>query len=419
MATHYSRLESILPLDPLDQPLPSSTLPPVQEGTRRRVAMFLSIDSFEGFYGGTFGLDRETFLTTYRNDFVWEYAGGLSRCGHPVFLYILSFGPPTVHQTPEGIQVRFLPLPLWFRFLDPILFRLRSMRYGPSLRDRIAYLGYGRALHRALQADAIDILYHQELWTPRFDIVIEHRSVPVMGAEHGAVYAPWMESAKRRSLPLAAQVICQSLTNLERARAFGAKAELMYNGVDTGFFSPPESPTTRPRMLLAVGRLVEDQKRFSDLLRALLLLPEYTLTLVGSGPDQARLKALAAELKISDRVHFAGFVADRQELRRLYRECGVFVSTSSWEAVALVLLEAMSCGAPVVATAIPSFQELLADGQDGILVPVGAPERLAEAIRQAFAQQQELGLHARAKVESGYSSGALYKRLSDLIQASA
>ena len=48
----------------------------------RRVAIFTSCDSFEGFYGGTFGLDRETFLGSYRNDFVWEYSEGLRQCGH-------------------------------------------------------------------------------------------------------------------------------------------------------------------------------------------------------------------------------------------------------------------------------------------------------------------------------------------------
>ena len=102
--------------------------------------------------------------------------------------------------------------------------------------------------------------------------------------------------------------------------------------------------------------------------------------LVGSGPDEIKLKKAAADLGVAERVHFAGFVSDRKELRRLYQECGVFVSTSRWEAVALVLLEAMSCAAPVVATRIPSFEELITDGDDGLLVPVGAPGDLAQAI---------------------------------------
>jgi glycosyltransferase involved in cell wall biosynthesis len=191
----------------------------------------------------------------------------------------------------------------------------------------------------------------------------------------------------------------------------------MSNGVDTNFFLPPGSPQLRQKTVLAVGRLVEEQKRFSDLMRAMQSLSDFRLILVGSGPDDLKLRQVATEQGLTDRVHFAGFVSDRKELRRLYQECGVFVSTSSWEAVALVLLEAMSCAAPVVATRIPSFMELIADGTDGLLVPVGAPEELAQAIRKAYESQQQLGTNARETVASRYSSEILYGRLSDLIEA--
>jgi glycosyltransferase involved in cell wall biosynthesis len=120
---------------------------------------------------------------------------------------------------------------------------------------------------------------------------------------------------------------------------------------------------------------------------------------------------------LSERVHFAGFISDRNSLRRLYQECGVFVSTSSWEAVALVVLEAMSCGAPVVATRIPSFEELLTDGKDGLLVPVGSPEQVARAICSAYERQKDLGKNARRTVETQYSSRALYGQLSNLLES--
>jgi glycosyltransferase involved in cell wall biosynthesis len=212
-------------------------------------------------------------------------------------------------------------------------------------------------------------------------------------------------------------VICQSQTGLERAHSFGADAVLMSNGVDTTFFIPPESAGPRQKTVLAVGRLVEEQKRFSDLLHAMQSLPDFSLILVGSGPDETRLRKLTADLGLSERVRLLGFVSDRNELRRLYQECGVFVSTSNWEAVALVLLEAMSCAAPVVATRIPSFEDLLTDAEDGLLVPVGAPSALARAILAAYERREKLGANARHTVEMRYASGVLYKRLSDLIEA--
>ncbi len=383
----------------------------------RRVAVFTSCDSFEGFYGGTFGLDRETFLKSYRNDFVWEYSEGLRRCGHEVVIYILSYGPPELHEISQGLSVRFIPLPRWLRAVDSLLWRLRGLKHGPSLRDRTAYMAYSEALRGAMAKDRIEILYHQEIWTSRFDVVVEKSSVPVVGADHGAVFLDWMESAKRKSFKRAAGLICQSQTGLERAHSFGADAVLMSNGVDTTFFVPPESAGLRQKTVLAVGRLVEEQKRFSDLIHAMQSLPDFSLILVGSGPDETRLRKLTADLGLSERVRLLGFVSDRNELRSLYQECGVFVSTSNWEAVALVLLEAMSCAAPVVATRIPSFEDLLTDDEDGLLVPVGDPSAVAQAILAAYERQEKLGANARYTVEMRYASGVLYRRLSDLIEA--
>lgn len=387
--------------------------------TGKRVAFFLSADSFEGFYGGIFGLDRNTFLASYRNDFVWEYAYGLRKLGHSVFLYILSYGRPVVHRIEEGLHVRFLPLPLWLRIVEPFTYRLRGVSGLRTLRDRVAYAGYGAALEAALRADRIDVLYHQEIWTPRFDLVLRRVKVPTVGAEHGAVYETWMEKSKRASLGLAAALTCQSLEGIERCRRFGGRPELMYNGVDAEYFTPPAISARRSKTILTVGRLVEQQKRFKDLLHALSYLPEFTLLLVGTGPDEAVLKRLTEELGLRERVRFLGFIADRAELRNLYRESGVFVSSSAWEAVALVVLEAMSCEMPVVCTQIASFEELIQDGVDGLLVPVGDPAAIGRSVRDAFDRSSTLGHNARITVVSRYSSERLYARLSTLIEAAS
>ncbi len=384
---------------------------------KKRIAIFISCDSFEGFYGGTFGLNRETYLRSYRNDFVWEYAEGLRRQGHVVVIYILSYGNPELRQAYDGLSVRFLRLPFWLRVVDPVLYRLRPRRYGSTTRDRVAFLGYGQALQAALVQDGIDVLYHQEVWTPRFDIITRASQVHVVGADQGAVYADWMAPAKRLSVRRASYVLCQSAITADRVRGFGGKPILFSNGVDTDFFKPPPSEPRRGRCVLAVGRLVEGQKRFSDLLRAMQSLPDFSLTLVGSGPDEARLKQFAVESGIAERVTFAGFLSDRAELRRLYQDCGVFVSSSKWEATALVVLEAMSCAAPVVATRIPSFEDLFTDKVDGLLVSVGAPGEMAHAIRAAHEHQSELGENARATAVSRYSSHSVYSRLSDLLES--
>jgi glycosyltransferase involved in cell wall biosynthesis len=125
---------------------------------------------------------------------------------------------------------------------------------------------------------------------------------------------------------------------LERALSAGGNAVLMCNGVESGFFAPSTSGDPRLKEVLTVGRIVEAQKRFSDLMRAMCFLPDFTLTIVGTGPDETKLKRLPSELGIADRVHFAGFISDRGQLRSLYQRCGAFVSSSAWEAAALVVL---------------------------------------------------------------------------------
>ena len=384
----------------------------------KRVAMLLSCDSFEKFFGGMFNLDRDSYVQTYRNDFAWSYGEALVQKGHQVFLYVLSYGPAELRLAPGGLQVRFLPLPAWLRAADPVLFRLQQLPGGEMRRDRVAYLGYRRALSTAMAMDAIDLLYVQEVWTPRFLLVLRDAGLPVIGADHGARYDPALNPLRRAVFPHATKLICQTTDNLQNVQALGGNGLLIPNGIDTNFFSPDPAGHNgdRPKTILAVGRLTETQKRFSDLIRALVLLPDFHLNIVGSGPDGALLEGLAQELGVRDRVNFLGFVSDRSTLRQLYREASLFVSSSAWEAVALVVLEAMSCGTPVVATRIPSFEVLLDNAKGGLLVPVGKPDHLAAAIQDVYRDRVALGLAARARVEASYAADTLYEQLSQTIE---
>ncbi len=386
---------------------------------RKRIAFFLSADSFEHFFGGMFRLSRAQYLSSYRNDFVWDYARGLRDQGHEIFIYILSYDAALLQPIEPGIYVRFLPLPRWVRLTDPVLYRLQRFSFAYAWREQVRFLAYHRALRRALADDRADVLYHQEVWTPRFDVLVEKLQIPIVAADHGAPYLEAAMRRKRQTVPQAILITCQSQTNLDRVQAFGGRAVLLPNGVDTDFFSPAPANPTRPKTMLAVGRLVDAQKHFSDLLALLAALTDFELTLVGSGPDEAMLKALSQQLGVQARVHFAGFLSDKPTLRQLYRECSLFISTSAWEAFALVVLEAMSCGAPIVATRIPAFEEMLTDGRDGLLFPVGDLESAAEAVRQAFANQEVLGRNARARVVANFSSHILYEKLSSLLQAGA
>ena len=117
------------------------------------------------------------------------------------------------------------------------------------------------------------------------------------------------------------------------------------------------------------------------MIRALARLPQtWRLQIAGDGPDRVMLERLGAEFGIAERVDYLGFISDSTKLRELYRRASVLALPSAYEGLPMVLLEAMSCGTPVVGSDIPAIAEVIERGRPGLLVPVGDPGSLAEAL---------------------------------------
>lgn len=137
-------------------------------------------------------------------------------------------------------------------------------------------------------------------------------------------------------------------------------------------------------MIISAGRLTR-QKDQATLIRAFAELSRRRpaqLLLLGEGELRPRLEALARELGVGDRVSLPGAVANPFPYMR---EADLFVLSSAWEGFGNVLVEAMATGTPVVTTDCPHGpREILEDGKWGILVPVGEPARLAEAMEQVL-----------------------------------
>ena len=151
-------------------------------------------------------------------------------------------------------------------------------------------------------------------------------------------------------------------------------------------------------VFVAIGRLVP-QKDFATLIRAFAQLdgdPLPRLAILGEGPLRADLEALAAELGVRDRVGLLGFVEDPQQY---VRRASALVMSSVYEGFGVVLVEAMACGTPVIATDCPHGPaEILDGGRFGRLVPVCDPAALAQAMRDALAgdHPSRAALRARA-----------------------
>jgi teichuronic acid biosynthesis glycosyltransferase TuaC len=164
-----------------------------------------------------------------------------------------------------------------------------------------------------------------------------------------------------------------------------AKVTVLRNGVDLSLFRPvPDRAAARAALgfdgptLLSVGHLIE-RKRNELTIAALALLPRHRLVLVGEGPERAALEALAARLGVAGRVRFAGSVP-HAALPRWYSAADLLVLASSREGWANVLLEAMACGTPAVATPAWGSREAVAAPEAGIVVDEATPQALAAAI---------------------------------------
>jgi glycosyltransferase involved in cell wall biosynthesis len=388
--------------------------------TRRplRAAVLLSTEYFEAFYGHDLGLTVDEYLGSYRNDWSWDWCRALRAQGQEPLIYLPSLREAGLRPTPEGVVVRFLPVGRlytpWRRM--PVLKRSPPGRYVAQAANAAAFL---RPLRRALAADEIDVLLVQEYWTARFDLLAGRLPVPILAVDQGLPDRHEVKLLKRRSLPRAERVLTQTKIECDKVAAYGASAERLPNGVDTERWSAGAGDGAgSSRTVLTVARLLDMQKRTSDLIEAIALLGgEWRLRILGGGPDEAALRAKAARLGVATRVAFLGFTLEKERVRDECRNCSVFVLPSAYEGLPMALLEAMSCGVAVVASDIPAIAEVVTDGHDGLLVPVGGPARLAERIEEAVARRAELGAAARETIELRYSQGAMARRLVEVMEA--
>jgi glycosyltransferase involved in cell wall biosynthesis len=385
-----------------------------------RAALLLSTEHFEGFYERQMGLTVEDYLERYRNDWSWDWCRALQSQDQEALIYVPALHQRGRHSTPEGVAVRFLPVGRlyapWERL--PILKRTPVGRYVAQAVNAAAFL---RGLRAALARDEVDVLLIQEYWTARYDVLAARLGIPIVAVDQGLPDRRELKLLKRRLLPRARLVLTQTSGERDKAAAYGGVAERVANSVDTERWSPPSDDSARvPQTVLTVGRLLEMQKRTSDLIRAIHRLgPGWRLRILGSGPDEQTLRDHARRLGVEDRVAFLGFTLDQERVRTECRSCSVFALPSAYEGLPMALLEAMSCGAAVVGSDIPAIEEVVTDGRDGLLAPVASPERLADRIREADARRAELGAAARATVEAAYSQPAMGRRLVELLEVAA
>jgi teichuronic acid biosynthesis glycosyltransferase TuaC len=181
----------------------------------------------------------------------------------------------------------------------------------------------------------------------------------------------------------------------------GSRIQVLRNGVDLDLFAPRDRAAARRELgleaagpvLLSVGWLAP-QKGFDLVIRAAAALPDTLLIIVGEAAEKAVLQRLARKLHVDGRVRFLGTMP-QQRLATVYNAADVLVLASAREGLPNVVLEALACGTPVVATAVGGVPEIVRVRAAGRLVQERTPEVIAGAVRDLLADPP-----ARAEVRA-------------------
>jgi glycosyltransferase involved in cell wall biosynthesis len=188
--------------------------------------------------------------------------------------------------------------------------------------------------------------------------------------------------------------VCQALK--DRLVELGTppdKIVVLRNGVDLQLFKPLDRQAARARLDLtrrtlgSVGWLVE-RKGHHHAIQALRALPDTDLLIVGEGPERTALEQLALKEGVSKRVRFLGRI-EQKRLPEIYNAIDALVLASSREGWANVLLEAMACGTPVIASAVWGTPEVVAAPDAGVLMKTLDAQGVIDGVTRLFAIQPE------------------------------
>ncbi|MFF1610314.1 glycosyltransferase family 4 protein [Amycolatopsis sp. NPDC058278] len=346
--------------------------------------------------------------------FAERLARGLAARGHDVHVACPSADGPSRTEERDGyavhrIRSRAIPFHGDYRFctpggarkeVGPLLDRLR-----PDVVHVQAHFGVGRALLEAAAERGLPGMATNHFMP---DNLLGYTPFPRRVKDSIARWAWWDLLRVYRDArivttptPRAAEVLAR--IGLDRP------VQVVSCGIDLAHYAASAvRPGDGPMSVLFVGRL-DAEKNIDQLLRALAPLPHVRADLVGDGTRRHDLETLAAELGLTDRVTFHGFVSDAELVRR-YAEADVFCMPGTAELQSLATMEAMAAGLPVVAADALALPHLVHHGTNGYLFAPGAITTISRWIADLAADpaaRATMGAASRALVARHDIDGAL------------
>jgi glycosyltransferase involved in cell wall biosynthesis len=243
-------------------------------------------------------------------------------------------------------------------------------------------------------------------------------STPLIVTNHGLISASapeWLNQIYKKTITkitfdIADCILCYTeieKKNIEKLGINTKKIRVIHNGVDTTLFTPhPNKKKNGFQHLLWVGRFVLG-KRVDLLIEAynttLKEYPNARLTLVGEGPLKESIENKIEKLGLKKNIQIINRI-DNSDLPALYNQADIFILPSLMEGIPRTLLEAMSCGIPVIVTELPHLANLVKDA--GLFIPRENPIVLSEQIARLLQNKElalRLGNHGREIIEKQYS----------------
>jgi glycosyltransferase involved in cell wall biosynthesis len=307
----------------------------------------------------------------------------------PSFINYPSAGP--LHQVPRRIMRGGLNIEYPRYAVVP--------RVGMNVTPYTLYLSMRKALKQMLNAgqrfDLIDAHYFYPdgvaaVWLARefgLPVVVTARGTDINLIPQYALPRRLIRQAADKADGLI--TVCKALKT--RLVELGVKPErvtVLRNGVDLELFRPLDRGQLRQkfgmrrRTLGSVGHLIQ-RKGHHHVIAALPGLPDTDLVIVGEGPERSSLEKLAAARGVSDRVNFLGAV-EQGHLPAIYSAIDALVLASNREGWANVLLEAMACGTPVVASPVWGTPEIVSSPEAGVLMPSLDSAGVVAGVAQLF-----------------------------------
>ncbi len=213
--------------------------------------------------------------------------------------------------------------------------------------------------------------------------------------------------------------------SIRRSRIPPYKIGVLYNGVDVEKFRPRDKEECREKISLPGGKKIIGSlgrihpcKGYVYLLKAgkeiLSLYPEVAFVIGGEGEEKKRLENQVKREKIEGNFYFPGYVEDRVSF---LNSLDMAIFPSLYEGLGMSILEAMSCGIPVVASQTGGIREIIEDGKNGILVPPGEVRKLTQVIlwllRNPY-KAKKLGEEGRRRIKEKFRIEKTVERLQEL-----